>query len=52
MGDFNQQIGEMKTRDVGADNRMVEFKRGEDKRKYLPYLMVNMLGTRRARAVA
>jgi SAM-dependent methyltransferase len=47
------EIGEMKTRDDGADNRMaIELKRGDDKRKYLPYLMVNMLGTRRARAAA
>lgn len=47
------EINEMKSRDDGADNRMaVEFKRGDDKRKYLPYLMVNMLGTRRARSPA
>lgn len=47
------EINEMTSRDDGADNQMaVEFKRGEDKRKYLPYLMVNMLGTRRAPAPA
>ena len=42
-------------RDSGADNRMaiqmaVQLPAGEAKRKYLPYLMVNMLGRRRAAA--
>ena len=38
-------------RDAAADNRMaIQLAKGEAKRKYLPYLMVNMLGRRRAAA--
>jgi SAM-dependent methyltransferase len=41
---------EITDKDTGADNKMavmVDIGRGQQ-RKYLPYLMVNMLGTRRA----
>ena len=38
-------------KDAGADNRMaIQLKKDEARRKYLPYLMVNMLGRRRGAA--
>lgn len=38
-------------KNAGADNKMaIHLQKGEAKRKYLPYLMVNMLGRRRGAA--